>query len=299
MNLVFGFSSKNIEDAGLRYFYAQENNTLLDRSKFVWTHDDLAKLKDFSNKTDVIESCSRERMNTKCGFYRLTNLTLFAALLKDVPMGARTQSYPNLCSKITQSTVSRLKRTRENHITTTCVFFVLLLSICTVLNDWKKRLQNWFNFFFNKMDGMNADQCHGVHTNDIIFVEDLLTLNIVLYDIDIVDCIIVGELARRRKQKHNNTVRLLKYNNRICYVSNVIAVFHASRCPNCDIFFSRAFNLERPLTTCSERVNIICQRNVYQIRQTLFDKLVSFGIKYTSERKLFNKLSNIRFWINL
>ena len=36
-------------------------------------------------------------------------------------------------------------------------------------------------------------------------------------------------------------------------------------------------------------------RNVYQIRETLFDKLDSFGIKYTSEQKLFKKLATLDF----
>ena len=93
--LAFGFTLKNIEDGGFRFFYAHENNNLLDRSKLVCTHDDLAKLKDFLNRTDVIEPCSQERTNTKWRFYKLANLTLFAALLKDVHMVARTQSYPN------------------------------------------------------------------------------------------------------------------------------------------------------------------------------------------------------------
>ena len=79
VNLAFGFVLKNMEDGRFRYFYAQENNTLLDRSKLVCTHDDLAKLKDSLNKTDVIESCSRERLNTKWMFYKLTKLTVFAA----------------------------------------------------------------------------------------------------------------------------------------------------------------------------------------------------------------------------
>ena len=57
---AFAFFLRNIEDGGSRYFYAHENNTLLDRSKLVCTRDDLAKLKGFFNKTDVIESCSRE-----------------------------------------------------------------------------------------------------------------------------------------------------------------------------------------------------------------------------------------------
>ena len=64
VNLAFGFILKNIEDGVFRYFYAHENKTLVDRSKFVCTHDDLARLKDFLNKTDFIESCSRERLNT-------------------------------------------------------------------------------------------------------------------------------------------------------------------------------------------------------------------------------------------
>ena len=50
VSLDFSFISKKIEDGGFRYFYAHENNTLLDRSKLVCTHDDLAKLKDFLNK---------------------------------------------------------------------------------------------------------------------------------------------------------------------------------------------------------------------------------------------------------
>ena len=90
--------------------------------------------------------------------------------------------------------------------------------------------------------------------NDILLVEDLLTLNIVLYDIDIVDGKIIGELARRSLQKYNNTVKLLRYSNHIFYVSNLNTVFQAFRCPNCDTFFNRTFNSERNLTTSSERV---------------------------------------------
>ena len=89
VNLSFGFILKNIKDGGFRYFHAHENNTMLDRSKLVCTRDDFAKLKDFLNKTDVIGSCRQESMNTKWKFYKLTNLTVFAALLTDVPMGCK------------------------------------------------------------------------------------------------------------------------------------------------------------------------------------------------------------------
>ena len=99
LNLVFDFILKNIEDGGFRCFYAHEDNTLLDRSNFVCTHDNLGKLKHFLNKTDVIESCSREKMNTKWRFYKLTNLTVFAALLEDVPMGCKNAVLPKFLLK--------------------------------------------------------------------------------------------------------------------------------------------------------------------------------------------------------
>ena len=131
--------------------------------------------------------------------------------------------------------------------------------------------------------------------NDVPIVEYLLTLNILLYDIDILDGNIVGELARGSVKKYRNTVRLLRYNNHICYVNNLNAGFQSFRCANCDTFFNRIINLERYLTTCSEGVKNSYPPNVYQIRETIFDKLDSFSIKYTSEQKLFKNLAIFDF----
>ena len=250
VNLAFGFILKNIEDGGFRYFYAQKNNTPLDRSKLVCTHDDLAKRNDFLNQTDVIESCSRERMNTKWRFYKLTNLTVFAALLKDVPMGCKNAVLPEpLLKNHTINCLTFEESTRQPYNDNLCLFCALALHLHDTqrLEEESSKL---FNLFINKMDGLSADHFQGVHRNDILFVEDLLTLNIVLYDIDIVDGNIIGELARRSVQKYENTVRLLRYNNHICYVNNINAVFQSFCCPNCDVFFNRIFNLERHLTLC-------------------------------------------------
>ena len=250
VNLAFGFILKNIEDGGFRYFYAHENNILLDRSKLVCTHDDLAKLKDFLNQTDVIESCSRERMNTKWRFYKLTNLTVFAALLKDVPMGCKNAVLPEpLLRNGTINCLTNEENTRQPYNDNLCLFRALALHLHGT-QRLEEEMSKLFNLFINKMDGLNPNQFQGVHMNDIPIVEDLLTLNILLYDIDIVDGNIVGELARRSVQKYENTVRLLRYNNHISYVNNINAVFQSFRCPNCDTFFNRTFNLERHLTTC-------------------------------------------------
>ena len=265
VNLPFGFILKNIEDGGFRYFYAHENNTLLDRSKLVCTHDDLAKLKDFLNKTDVKESCSRERMNTKWMFYKLTNLTVFAALLKDVPMGCKNAVLPEpLLKNHTINCLTYEENTRQPYNDNLCLFRAPALHLHGT-QRLEEETSKIFNLFINKMDGLSADQFQVVHMNDIPTVEDLLTLNIVFYDIDIVDGNIIGELARRSVQNYENTVRLLRYNNHICYVNNINAIFQSFRCPNCDTLFNRTFNLGRDLTTCSERVKNIYPKNVYQV----------------------------------
>ena len=263
VNLAFSSILKNIEAGGFTYFHAHENNTVLDRSKLVCTHDDLAKLKDFLNITDVIESCSRERMNTKWRFYKLTNLTVFAALLKDVPMACKNAVLPKLLlrnGKINCLTFE--ENTRQPYDDNLCLFRALALHLHDT-QRLEEETSKMFILFINKRDGLSADQLQGVQMNDIPIVEDLLTLNILLYNKDSVDGNIDRELARRSVQKYEKTVRLLRYNNHICYVNNVNAVFHSFRCHNCDSFFNRTFNLERHLTTCSERVKNVHPRNVY------------------------------------
>ena len=78
-------------------------------------------------------------------------------------------------------------------------------------------------------------------------------------------------------------------------VNNINAVFQFFRCSNYDTLFIRTFNLERHLTTCSEQVTNVYPRNIYQIRETIFDKLGSFGIKYTSKQNRSRNLAIIDF----
>ena len=50
LNLALGFILKNMEDGKFRYFYAHENNTLLEQSRLVSNKDDMAKLKEILKK---------------------------------------------------------------------------------------------------------------------------------------------------------------------------------------------------------------------------------------------------------
>ena len=113
---------------------------------------------------------------------------------------------------------------------------------------------------------------------DMAAVEDIVQADIFLYDIAIVEGSMIGELARRIVGEHSNTLRLLRYNGHICCVSNINVLFEAYCCPSCDQFLNKVGNLERHLTTWNEKVKHVFPKKVYQLRETLLDKLDSFNV---------------------
>ena len=135
----------------------------------------------------------------------------------------------------------------------------------------------------------------GVCMDDIPSVEDIVGINLFIYGIDLIDGAVVGELARRSIKKYEKSVQLIQYNSHICYLDNIHAFFKAFCCPTCDINFQKTGNLERHLVRCSERVKHMYPMNVYQLRETLFDKLDSFDVQYTDDQKLFTNLAVFDF----
>ena len=51
------------------------------------------------SNTDVIETCTEEPAKTTWNFYKLTNVTVCAALLKEVPMGCKDAVLPEPLTK--------------------------------------------------------------------------------------------------------------------------------------------------------------------------------------------------------
>ena len=119
------------------------------------------------------------------------------------------------------------------------------------------------------------------------FVEDIVVINIFIFDIDLIDGAVVEELAQRSIKKYEKNVQLIRYNSHNCYVDNIHALVKAFRSPTCDTYFQKTGNLERHFLRCIEQVKHIYPKNVYQLRETLFDTLDSFNIQYTHDQKFF------------
>ena len=122
-------------------------------------------------------------MNTMWRFYKLTDLAVFAVLLKDVPMGCKNAVLPEpLLRNCIINCLTYEENTKQPYNDDLCLFRAPVLPLHGNFR-LEEETSNLFNLFINKMDGLSADQLQGVHMNDISIVEDLLTLNILLYDI--------------------------------------------------------------------------------------------------------------------
>ena len=278
-----------------RYFYAHENNTFMEKSKLVCTPDDIANLKEKLQKKDYFDLCTRERANTKWKFYKLTNVTVFAALFKNIPMGCKDRVLPEpLLRNCNVNCVTFERNTKQPYNDNLCLFRAVALHLFA--NErLEEETSKIFNLFLNNCGEGDPSNFQGVHMTDTPKVEETLQFNVFLYDIDFVEGELVGELARRNIQKFEKSVKHLRYNNHICYVSNMNSLFKFFCCSTCDTFFSKTGNLERHLITCSERVKHIYPKNVHWFRRTLFEMLVSFNIPYREDQKLFRNLAVFDF----
>ena len=233
--------------------------------------------------------------NTEWKFYKLTNLTVFETLLRDVPMGGKDSVLPEpLLKNQKVNCLTFEKNTRKPYNDNLCLFRAVALHLFGNKRLEEETPKN-FILFLNNCGEADPSKFQGIHMTDILKVEELLQLNIFLYDIDFVDGELIGELARGRTQKFEKSVKFLRYNNQLCYVSDMNSFFESFRCGTCDTIFSKTGLFERHLITCSERFKHIYPKNVYQLRETLFEKLDSFNKPYRQDQKLFKNLAVFDF----
>ena len=112
--------------------------------------------------------------------------------------------------------------------------------------------------------------------------------NIFIYDFDIQEGEYVGELARRSIGRFDKTVKLLRFNNHIIHTNDIDSFFKCFRCPSCDTFFHKSDHFNQHLLRCKDRVRHFYPKNVYELRETLFEKV-------SEDNKLFNNLAIFDF----
>ena len=155
-------------------------------------------------------------------------------------MGCKDTVLPNpLFTNHSVKCLTFEENTRKPYNDNLCLFRALVLHL-----QGNQRLEEetskLFDLFIEKTSGTDPTNFQGYCMEYIAAVEDIAQEDIFLYDIDIGDGSMIGELAGRSVRKHSNTVRILRWTSHLCYVSNINALFQAYRCVQ---FVKRAYNL--------------------------------------------------------
>ena len=242
INIALGFVLRNFESGECRYFYAHENNTLFEKSHLLCTNTDLITIQGKVEKFDLVEQCTQERQNTKWRFKLITNVTFFAALLKNIPMGCPDSVLPEPLLRHTQVNCLLSNKDKEPYKDHLCLFRALAMCM-NGHNDLDSHTSRYFTEFISK-SSFEPKNFRGVSVKDLPVVEEIVQRNIFIYDFDIQEGEYVEDLARRSIGRFDKTVKLMRFNNHIIHRNDIDSFFMCFRCPSCDTFFNKSDNFK-------------------------------------------------------
>ena len=119
--MALGFVLRNVEDGKYLYFFAHENNLLLETSQLIANKEDLLELQKSVDELNIVELSARERSSTKWKFLFATNVTFFAALLKSIPVGCKDVLLPPHLVKRADVNCRTYKPNKERYSDNLCL----------------------------------------------------------------------------------------------------------------------------------------------------------------------------------
>ena len=208
INIALGYVLRNVETGDYRYYYAHENNNLFEKSHLLSTKADLSTIQGKVEKFDIVEQCTQERQNTKWRFKLITNVTIFAALLKNIPMGCPDSVLPEPLLRHTQVNCLLSDKDKQPYKDHLCLFCALTMYLHGHSN-LDAHTSQLFTEFISK-SGYDPKNFREVSIDDLPVVEGIVERNIFIYDFDIQEGEYVGELSRRSIGKFEKNGEIAK-----------------------------------------------------------------------------------------
>ena len=211
VNLALGFLLCNVEDGSYRYLYAHENSLLLERSLLIANKEDMTEFQQRLDDLNIVELSTRERSSNKWKLLFTTNVIIFAASLKSVPVGCKDIWLPPNLVKRSDVNCLTYKSNKERYNDN----LRLLRAVCmhkTGSERVEEETKKLLSAYLTANPHLSVQNFRGVVLEDLHIVERLAEVNILVYDIEVSDGGIIGELAERSLRRFNSTATLLRYN---------------------------------------------------------------------------------------
>ena len=176
INIALGFVLRNIETGEYRYLYAHENKTSFEKTHLLCTKADLITIQGKVEKFEIVEQCTQERQNTKWRIKLITNVTIFAALLNNIPMGCPDSVLPEPPLKNHSVNCFLSNKDKEPYKDHLCLFRALAMYM-NGHNDIESHTFRYFTEFISK-SGYDPKNFRGVSVEDLPVVEKNVQRNI-------------------------------------------------------------------------------------------------------------------------
>ena len=196
-NVSLGYLLKNIDTGAFRFFYPQDNNALLEHPVTVANANDLLNLKRQLQEINYISKVTANRPDTKSKFYKLTNVTITATLLRNVLLGCPDIELPQFLIGHKGVTTLLFDRTNNKlHSDNFCMFRGLAMHLEKRTTGVEQKTQQLFTDFC-RFANYEPSMFQGVQDEDIDKVEKTAQVNVVIFDVTFQDQKIIGQLNRR------------------------------------------------------------------------------------------------------
>ena len=215
----------------MKITYAGLSFSAKQKKRFVNIQNEIEKL-------DLIETYSQERQNSKWRFTVISNVTVFAAFLTNIPMGCTDSPLPEPLLWNPEVNCLLSNGHDEPYNDNLCLFRAIALHLFGSVDVELQAIKTFHNFVTTS--GCDPDNFTGVSFDQIAIIEEIIKQNIFIYVFDIEDGEIIGELVQRSVERYDENIKLLRYNNHICYINHINKFFKKIRCPSCDMFFNIA-----------------------------------------------------------
>ena len=182
LSISLGFVLSNIDDPSTyRYFYASENNPLLEHPMTISSRHDLAEIVSKIQKLDVMQKIISVRPDTKWKFYCVTNISFFSFLLKPFPLGCVDISLPRRLVKNRHIMCLLTDFDKKPYHDNLCMFRAIAYEINGSSNLAQDTMRLVSSFVSKTNQTM--DNFLGVFNEQIPIIEEIVKTNIQLYSV--------------------------------------------------------------------------------------------------------------------
>ena len=123
---------------------------------------------------------------------------------------------------------------------------------------------------------MDVAEFQGVTLESVNDIEELTELNINIYDMELDNEKLIVVLSHRSINEYSKSIKLLRYQNHICYTKDINAVFNPFHCDNCNNCFQ---SIQSGVDIY--QFVIFCKRkkypsSAYLLKETVLEKVSQF-----------------------